>query len=62
MNLLIDDELRVQDSRPVYATEVKLFGKWSYEGVECKDISLMEYVNLKTIKSQVFLPFTAGKY
>jgi small subunit ribosomal protein S5e len=45
-----------------YATEPKLFGKWSYEGVECKDISLMAYLNMKTIKAQVFLPFTAGRY
>ena len=45
-----------------YATDVKLFGRWSYEGVESKDISLMAYLNVKTIKAQVFLPFTAGRY
>jgi small subunit ribosomal protein S5e len=45
-----------------YATEVKLFGRWTYEGVESKDISLMAYLNVKTIKAQVFHPFTAGRY
>ena len=45
-----------------YATEVKLFGKWSFEAVESKDISLMAYLNVKTIKAQVFHPFTAGRY
>jgi small subunit ribosomal protein S5e len=41
---------------------VKLFGRWSYDTVECKDISLMAYLNVKTIKAQVFLPYTAGRY
>jgi small subunit ribosomal protein S5e len=41
---------------------VKLFGRWSYEGVESKDISLMAYLNVKTIKAQIFLPYTAGRY
>jgi len=45
-----------------YATEVKLFGRWSYNGVQCKDISLSNYLNVKTIKAQVFLPYTAGRY
>jgi len=51
-----------QDSGVQYATDVKLFGRWSYEGVESKDISLMAYLNVKTIKAQVFHPFTAGRY
>ncbi len=51
-----------QDTGVQYATEVKLFGRWTYEGVESKDISLMAYLNVKTIKAQVFHPFTAGRY
>ena len=27
-----------------YATEVKLFGRWSFEDVEVKDISLEDYI------------------
>lgn len=59
---ILDGEVKVEETRVEYATEPKLFGKWSYEGVECKDISLMAYLNVKTQKAQVFLPFTAGRY
>ena len=57
-----DDEVKVEENEIKYATEPKLFGKWAYEGVESKDISLMAYLNVKTIKAQVFLPYTAGRY
>ena len=60
--IIVDDDAKVEEQRHEYATEVKLFGKWSYESVESKDISLMAYLNVKTIKAQVFLPFTAGRY
>ena len=39
-----------------------MFGKWSYEGIECEDPSLISYVNVKSTKAQVWLPHTAGKY
>ncbi|KAF2077505.1 hypothetical protein CYY_001204 [Polysphondylium violaceum] len=39
--------------------EVTLFGKWSYEGVLCPDISLQDYI---CIKKNVFLPHSAGRY
>lgn len=39
-----------------------LFGKWSYQGIQCDDMSLESYISLKTVKSRVFLPHTAGKY
>merc|ERR1712063_16425 len=47
-----------EDLRPV---EVKLFGKWSYEEIEVKDISLEDYIAVKTT-SAVFVPHTAGRY
>ena len=50
------------DERPDYALEPKLFGKWAYEGVECNDISLAGYLQVKTTKQQVFAPYTAGRY
>ena len=59
---IIEEEAQVDDNKHEYATEVLLFGRWSYEGVVCKDMSLMEYINVKTIKAQVYLPFTAGRY
>ena len=54
--------MEVPDVSKQYATEVKLFGRWSYEGVTCKDISLMAYLNVKTIKARIFMPYTAGRY
>lgn len=39
--------------------EVKLFNKWSFEDVEIKDVSLVDYVQ---IRQPVFVPHTAGKY
>ena len=38
---------------------IKLFNKWSFEDVECKDISLQDYIQ---IRSPVYLPHTAGRY
>ena len=52
-----------EDDRPEYALEPKLFGKWSYSEVdECPDISLGGYLQVKTTKQQVFVPYTAGRY
>lgn len=44
-----------------YATDIKLFGKWSYEGVSLGDISLEDFIAIKP-KDQVYLPHTAGRY
>lgn len=38
--------------------EIKLFNKWSYENIEVKDISLVDYIQLKP----VFLPASNGRY
>ncbi len=38
--------------------EVKLFGKWSYEGIEIRDPSLKRYISLKP----VWLPHTGGRH
>ena len=39
-----------------------LFGKWTYDGVQCSEQSLSDYLNVKSVKSQVYVPYTAGKY
>jgi len=44
-----------------YFTEVKLFGRWAYDDVEVKDISLDDYIAVKP-KQATFLPHTAGRY
>ncbi|KAG0234975.1 ribosomal protein S7 [Mortierella sp. GBAus27b] len=38
---------------------VRLFNKWSYEDVEVKDISLIDYIQ---VKAPVYLPHTAGRF
>lgn len=50
------------DIKAGFAVEPTLFGRWSYKGIECEDISLESYVSVKQTKSKVFLPHTAGKY
>lgn len=39
--------------------EIKLFNKWSYQGVEVKDASLVDYIQ---IRQPIFVPHTAGRY
>merc|ERR1712051_5681 len=51
-----------EEDKPEYALEPMLFGKWSYEGVVCDDISLSGYLQVKTTRQQVFTPYTAGRY
>lgn len=39
-----------------------LYGKWSYEGVQCSEQSLIDYISVAKTKAQVYVPYTAGKY
>lgn len=41
------------------ASAIKLFNKWTYEEIEIKDISLIDYVQ---VHHPVYLPHTAGRY
>ena len=41
------------------ASEIKLFGKWTYDDVEVNDISLEDYIAVKG-KHSVYLPHTAA--
>ncbi|MEM5772655.1 MAG: 30S ribosomal protein S7 [Candidatus Aenigmatarchaeota archaeon] len=38
--------------------ETKLFGKWSFDGIEVKDLGLKKYINLQP----VFVPRSDGRY
>jgi len=40
-------------------TTPKLFGKWSFEEVDVKDLSLKDYIQ---VTSPVYLPHTAGRF
>jgi len=43
------------------ADEVKLFGKWSFDDIEVRDISLVDYIACKGPHA-TYLPHTAGRY
>ena len=40
------------------STEIRLFGEWSYDGVEVRDIGLRRYLKLKPI----YLPHSGGRH
>ena len=54
-DLVIEDKVE-------FAVTPKLFGKWSYEGVQCSEQSLINYLSVKSTKAQVYVPYTAGRY
>jgi small subunit ribosomal protein S5e len=45
-----------------FAVQPKLFGKWSYDDVQCSEQSLFDYLSVQREKAQVYVPYTAGKY
>jgi small subunit ribosomal protein S5e len=51
-----------EDTTGSFAVKPMLFGKWTYEGVNSSEQSLTDYLSVRTIKSQVYVPYTAGKY
>lgn len=59
--MAVEPDMAVED-RVEFAVTPKLFGKWSYEGVQCSEMSLINYISVKSTKAQVYVPYTAGKY
>jgi small subunit ribosomal protein S7 len=47
-----EDELQIQEDG------IRLFGEWSYEGIEVRDIGLERYINL----DPVYLPHSGGRH
>lgn len=47
-----EEEVQVQDS------EIRLFGEYSFEGIEVRDIGLKRYLNL----NPVYLPHSGGRH
>ncbi len=47
-----EEEVQVQDS------EIRLFGEYSFEGIEVRDIGLKRYLNLKPI----YIPHSGGRH
>jgi len=59
---MVDEVVAVDQEDQVFAVEPKLFGKWTYDGVQCSEQSLIDYLTVKREKAQVYIPYTAGKY
>ena len=45
-----DNQNLVENDKPEFAVEPKLWGKWSYDGIECSDMSLAAYLQVKSVK------------
>eukprot|EP00523_Entomoneis_sp_CCMP467_P009907 CAMPEP_0168737332 /NCGR_PEP_ID=MMETSP0724-20121128/10341_1 /TAXON_ID=265536 /ORGANISM="Amphiprora sp., Strain CCMP467" /LENGTH=227 /DNA_ID=CAMNT_0008784597 /DNA_START=58 /DNA_END=741 /DNA_ORIENTATION=+ len=52
-----EDDYVAAESGP----EIKLFGKWSFDDIEIRDISLEDYIASKSDHA-TYLPHTAGRY
>lgn len=46
------------NERPEEVGKIKLFNKWSFDGIEVQDIGLKQYISLHP----VFLPHTGGRH
>merc|ERR1711934_569063 len=57
-----EEEFHREDEGVRFAVQPKLFGKWAYDNVKSSELSLVEYLSVSNVKSQVFTPYTAGKY
>jgi len=55
------NEAEPEEVKQIFATEPKLFGRWSYN-IQVPDFSLSNYISISTTKSQVFIPHTNGRY
>ena len=54
-----EEEEEYAPAEPV--NSVKLFGKWSFDDVDVRDISLTDYIACNGAHA-VYLPHTAGRY
>ncbi len=54
----MSQELRLPEDIEVRADEIRLFGKWSWIGIEIRDPSLKRYISLKP----TWLPHTGGRH
>ena len=57
-----EEEFHREEEGVRFAVQPKLFGKWAYDNVKSSELSLVDYLSVSNVKSQVFTPYTAGKY
>jgi len=52
----------IGDETKTFNTQFKLFGKYDYSEVKTDDICFKDYIAVSAVKSQVFIPHTAGRW
>jgi small subunit ribosomal protein S5e len=45
-----------------FANKPSLFGRWTYDDVKIVDPCFKDYIAITTIRTQVYVPHTAGRY
>ena len=55
-------ELEEEKAKVVFENAPKLFSKWSYDDIKIEDPCFIDYIAVKSTKSQVYVPHTAGRY
>jgi hypothetical protein len=45
-----------------FAVLPKLFGKWDYKDIKSSEQTLEVYLTVRSVKHQVYYPYSAGKY
>ena len=55
-------ELEEEKAKVVFENAPKLFSKWSYDDIKIEDPCFIDYIAVKSTKSQVYIPHTAGRY
>jgi len=54
--------LDYEEDKHQFKVVPKLFGKWSYDNIQCWETSLENYLSVSSTKAQVYYPYSAGKY
>jgi len=52
----------IGEEAKTFNTQFKLFGKYDYAEIKVDDICFKDYIAVSTVKSQVFIPHTAGRW
>merc|ERR1719453_1632856 len=56
-----EEELHYEETTD-FAVLPKLFGKWDYKDIQSSEQALDAYLSVKSVRHQIFYPYSAGKY
>jgi len=58
---MAEEELQLEQTTD-FAVLPMLFGKWEYKDIKSSEIALEDYLSVKSVKSQIYYPYSAGKF